>query len=204
MPRRSGALSVGRGRIMPEPCGSVSKSTVPPVFSPESTTQSLGSDPTYVEPPVSWSFRPSISSPSSLRRLNLYRGISLHNIDYIVCPLTTADSLESVGKRHTPGGAGRNPEDHQDEKHRGERTDPPAAEEPARAVDRHRRHRRRRHHRRFRRHDELVRAWRPIADSTERGWLEFRLPADERVVDAVQSTNRRADQLSGHREWSGD
>src|SRR2546428_8967601 len=159
------------------------------------------------EPPVSWSFLPSISSPSSLRRSNHYRVISLHHIDYIVCPLTTTDSLESVGKRHTPGGAGRNPEEQEDEKHRGERTDPPAAEEPARAVDRHRRHRRRRHHRRFRRHDELVRAWRPIADSTERGWLEFCLPADERVVNAVQSPDgraRRADQLSGHGERSGD
>src|SRR5256712_10833399 len=199
MRRRRCARSVGLGRTMPDLSGSVSKKTVSPAFSPESTTQCFGSDTTYVEPPVSWSFRPSVSSPSSLKRLSHYRVISLHHIDYIVGPLTTADSLESVGKRHTPGGAGRNPEDHQDEKHRGERTDPPAAEEPARAVDRHRRHRRRRHHRRFRRHDELVRAWRPIADSTERGWLEFRLPADERVVDAVQSTNRRADQLSGHR-----
>src|SRR2546426_3285760 len=207
MRRRRCTRSMGRGRIRTEPSGSVSKKTVSPAFSPESTTQCFGSDTTYVEPPVSWSFLPSIGSPSSLRRSNHYRVISLHHIDYIVCPLTTTDSLESVGKRHTPGGAGRNPEEQEDEKHRGERTDPPAAEEPARAVDRHRRHRRRRHHRRFRRHDELVRAWRPIADSTERGWFEFCLPADERVVNAVQSPDgraRRADQLSGHGERSGD
>src|SRR5437870_12440574 len=103
MRRRRCARSVGRGRIMTEPCGSVSKKTVSPAFSPESTTQCFGSDTTYVGPPVSWSFLPSIGSPSSLRRSNHYRVISLHHIDYIVCPLTTTDSLESVGKRHTPG-----------------------------------------------------------------------------------------------------
>src|SRR2546428_2981074 len=203
MRRRRCARSGGGGRIMTEPCGSVSKKTVPPAFSPESTTQCFGSDTTYVEPPVSWSFRPSMSSPSSLRRLNHYRVISLHHIDYIVCPLTTADSLESVGKRHTPGGAGRKSEEQENEEHNGERTDPPAAEEPARAVDPHRRHRRRRHPRRRGRPDELVRA-RHFADSTERGGLEFRLPGHERVVDAVQSPDGRADQLSGHGEWRGD
>src|SRR2546428_13901536 len=111
MRRRRCARSVGRGRIMTEPSGSVSKKTVSPAFSPESTTQCFGSDTTYVEPPVSWSFRPSMSSPSSLRRSNHYRAISLHHIDYIVCPLTTTDGLEPVGNRHTPGGVGRNPED---------------------------------------------------------------------------------------------
>src|SRR5712691_3079612 len=203
MRRRVCARSVGRGRIMTEPSGSVSKKTVSPAFSPESTTQCFGSDTTYVEPPVSWSFRPSISSPSSLKRLSHYRVISLHHIDYIVGPLTTADSLESVGKRHTPGPAGPNPEEQENEEHTGERADPPAAEEPTRAVDYHRRHRRRRHHRRRGSPDELVRA-RHVPDSTERGRLEFRLPAHQRVVDAVQSPDGRADQLSGHGEWSGD
>src|SRR2546426_7779708 len=117
MRRRSCARSMGRGRIRTEPSGSVSKKTVSPAFSPESTTQCFGSDTTYVEPPVSWSFRPSMSSLSSLRRLNHYRVISLHNIDYIVAPLTTADSLESVGKRHTPGGARLNPEKQENEEH---------------------------------------------------------------------------------------
>src|SRR2546427_9255149 len=111
------ARSGGRGRIMPAPSGSVSKKTVSPAFSPESTTQCFGRETTYVEPPASWSFRPSMSSPSSLRRSNHYRAISLHHIDYIVCPLTTADSLESVRKRHTPRDAGRESEEQEHEEH---------------------------------------------------------------------------------------
>src|SRR2546428_12857491 len=103
---------------------------------------------------------------SSLRLSNHYSAISLHHIGYIVCPLTTADSLESVGKRHTPGGAGRKSEEQENAEHNAERTDPPATEEPAMAVDPHRRHRRRRHPRRPGRPDELVRSGLPIADST--------------------------------------
>src|SRR2546428_1167451 len=111
MRRRRCARSMGRGRISTEPSGSVSKKTVSPAFNPESTTQCFGSDTTYVEPPVSWSFRPSMSSPSLPRRLNHYRVIRLHDIDYIVSPLTTADSLESVGKQHRCPGLWTHPED---------------------------------------------------------------------------------------------
>src|SRR5881396_721734 len=76
--------------------------TVSPAFRPAPTTHRFGSDTTYVEPPVSCNFRPSI--PLTRSPPTVYGVKRVLPIVYIVHPSTPVDREHSIGNHHRARG----------------------------------------------------------------------------------------------------
>ena len=64
-----------------DPSGMGSRKTVSPGFSPVAVIHGFGRDTTYVDPPVSCNFLPSIGTP--LRLPNIYRVYIIFYIDFV-------------------------------------------------------------------------------------------------------------------------
>src|SRR6266571_2354195 len=100
--RRISGFAPGRGRIETAPSIWVSMNTVSPAFRPAPTTHRFGNETTYVEPPVSCNFRPSI--PLTRSPPTVYGVKRVLPIVYIVHPSTPVDREHSVGNRHREWG----------------------------------------------------------------------------------------------------
>src|SRR6266699_4814126 len=99
--RRISGFSPGLGRIETAPSVWVSMNTVSPAFRPAPTTHRFGSDTTYVEPPVSCNFRPSI--PLTRSPPTVYGVKRVLPIVYIAHPSTPVDREHSIRNRHREG-----------------------------------------------------------------------------------------------------
>src|SRR5438128_230525 len=100
--RRLSGFSPDLGRIETAPSVWVSMNTVSPAFRPAPTTHRFGSDTTYVEPPVSCNFRPSI--PLTRSPPTVYGVKRVLPIVYIVHPSTPVDREHSIGNHHRARG----------------------------------------------------------------------------------------------------